>query len=246
MSNKTDFGYTQVDKHEKATLVKGVFDNVAADYDVMNDLMSLGVHRLWKDRLIEMMNSQKGAKLLDVAGGTGDVAFRFLKQTAGGSVTVCDINESMLKEGQKNAIDKNVLSGVEWVCGDAENLPFEDNSYDFYTIAFGIRNVTNKDKALLEAKRVLKPGGRFLCLEFSKVNIPPLAKLYDFFSFNVIPKIGEIIAKDGNSYRYLVESIRKFPNQEIFANMIKDAGFQQVKYVDLSGGIVAIHSGWKV
>jgi demethylmenaquinone methyltransferase/2-methoxy-6-polyprenyl-1,4-benzoquinol methylase len=246
MSEKTFFGFKEVDKSEKESLVRGVFSNVAPKYDIMNDVMSLGIHRLWKDKFIKMLNPVKGSKLLDVAGGTGDIAFRFLKNTHDGQVTVCDINPEMLEEGRKNAIDKNILSGIEFICGNAEKLPFDDSSYDYYTIAFGIRNVTNIPAALAEAHRVLKPGGRFMCLEFSHVQNPILAGLYDFYSFKVIPQMGKIVAGDKDSYQYLVESIRKFPRQEKFLQMIEDAGFSQVKYTNLSGGSVAIHSGWKV
>jgi demethylmenaquinone methyltransferase/2-methoxy-6-polyprenyl-1,4-benzoquinol methylase len=208
--------------------------------------MSLGIHRLWKDKFITELNPKDGAKLLDVAGGTGDIAFRFLKKAPHGHVTVCDINPEMLREGYKNSIDKNILNGLEWLCGNAEKLPLPDSTYDYYTIAFGIRNVTDIPAALREAHRVLKPGGRFMCLEFSKVENPILAKAYDFYSFKIIPKMGELVAKDKDSYQYLVESIRQFPPQKKFAKMIEDAGFSQVKYTNLSGGSVAIHSGWKV
>jgi demethylmenaquinone methyltransferase/2-methoxy-6-polyprenyl-1,4-benzoquinol methylase len=246
MSEKTFFGFKEVEKGDKESLVKGVFSNVAPKYDIMNDVMSFGVHRLWKDTFIKMLNPKDGTKLLDVAGGTGDIAFRFLKKAHNGHVTVCDINPEMLQEGYKNAIDKNILNGIEWLCGNAEKLPLPDSTYDYYTIAFGIRNVTNIAAALKEAHRVLKPGGRFMCLEFSKVENPILAKAYDFYSFKIIPKMGELVAKDKDSYQYLVESIRKFPPQEQFLQMIKDAGFSQTKYTNLSGGSVAIHSGWKV
>ncbi len=246
MSEKTFFGYKEVDSAKKASMVKGVFSNVAPKYDIMNDVMSLGIHRIWKDTFIKKLNPKAGSKLLDVAGGTGDIAFRFLQKAKGGHVTVCDINPQMLEEGYKNAIDNNVLEGIEWTCGDAEKLPFPDNSYDYYTIAFGIRNVTHIDAALAEAYRVLKPGGHFMCLEFSHVTNPVLAKLYEFYSFKVIPQMGQLVAGDRDSYQYLVESIRKFPTQEKFLKMIKDAGFTQASYTNLSGGSVAIHSGWKV
>jgi len=246
MTNKTHFGYKEVEKAEKAKLVGRVFSNVASKYDIMNDAMSLGIHRLWKDRFISQLNPRKGSKLLDVAGGTGDIAFRFLRSAADAAVTVCDINPEMLLEGKKRALDKNILKNIEWVCGDAEKLPMPSSSFDYYTIAFGIRYVTNIENALLEAYRVLKPGGRFMCLEFSHVDNPFLGKIYDAFSFQLIPKIGKIVAGDEASYRYLVESIRKFPRQGEFSAMIRGAGFENVKYTDLSGGIVAIHSGWKV
>ncbi len=244
--NKTFFGFKEVEETDKARLVSGVFSSVASKYDIMNDAMSLGVHRLWKDRFISDLNPRAGSKLLDVAGGTGDIAFRFLQNAQNGNVTICDINPDMLGEGKKRAIDKNILSNIEWVCGDAEKLPMPSSHFDYYTIAFGIRNVTNIENAISEAYRVLKPGGRFMCLEFSHVDNPLLGKIYDVFSFKLIPQIGKLIAKDEDSYRYLVESIRKFPTQEKFASMIKKAGFENVKYTDLSGGIVAVHSGWKV
>ena len=246
MTNKTHFGYQEVEKTDKAKLVGGVFSSVASKYDIMNDAMSLGIHRLWKDRLIDELSPRKGSTLLDVAGGTGDIGFRFLNKVPGGLVTICDINPHMLAEGKKRAVDRGILHHIDWVCGDAEKLPMPSSFFDYYTIAFGIRNVTNIESALAESYRVLKPGGRFMCLEFSHVENPFLGKLYDIFSFKVIPQIGKFIAKDAASYRYLVESIRKFPTQDDFVGMIKRAGFQNVKYKDLSGGIVAIHSGWKV
>lgn len=246
MTNKTHFGYKEVEILDKARLVGGVFSSVASKYDVMNDAMSLGIHRLWKDRMINELNPRVGSKLLDVAGGTGDIAFRFLNKTQDGSVTICDINPDMLSEGKKRTIDKNILHDIEWVCGDAEKLPMPSSIFDYYTIAFGIRNVTNIANAIAEAYRVLKPGGRFLCLEFSHVDNPILSKVYDVFSFKIIPQIGKVVAGDEASYRYLVESIRKFPKQEEFAGMIRQAGFENVKYIDLSGGVVALHSGWKV
>lgn len=243
---KTHFGFKEVDKDEKAPLVKGVFDNVASKYDIMNDAMSMGVHRLWKDKLIKVMNPKDNSKLLDVAGGTGDIAFRFLEATNGGSVTVSDINHNMLCNGYKNSIDRNFIENIDWVCADAQNMPVPDNKYGYYTISFGIRNVTDISAALKEAYRVLKPGGRFLCLEFSHVENPVLEKIYDFYSFNIIPKLGKFIASDSESYQYLVESIRKFPKQEQFLKMIEGAGFVRCKYLNLSSGAVAIHSGWKV
>ncbi|GAB1290056.1 2-methoxy-6-polyprenyl-1,4-benzoquinol methylase, mitochondrial [Apodemus speciosus] len=301
-------------------MVYQVFESVAKKYDLMNDMMSLGIHRAWKDVLIRKMHPPPGTQLLDVAGGTGDIAFRFLRYVQaqrqrrerrqlrtqqslsweeiarkyqskedplGGSLAVvCDINREMLKVGKKKAVDHGFTAGLAWVLGDAEELPFDDDRFDVYTIAFGIRNVTRIDRALQEARRVLKPGGRFLCLEFSQVNDPlisrlalvtglykfihkcfpaakwrggsqgatespqrsgvPSEKLYDLYSFQVIPVIGEVIAGDWKSYQYLVESIRKFPNQEEFKEMIEDAGFQKVTYESLTTGIVAIHSGFKL
>jgi demethylmenaquinone methyltransferase/2-methoxy-6-polyprenyl-1,4-benzoquinol methylase len=241
----THFGFTDVPEAEKATLVRGVFDSVAPKYDLMNDLMSLGVHRVWKDVLINKLSPRAGMNLLDVGGGTGDIAFRFLAR-GGGHVTVCDINAEMLKVGRDRAIDKGILSGVDWVCGDAEDLPVPDASMDAFTIAFCIRNVTRIEKALAEARRVLRPGGRFLCLEFSKVGLPLLAQAYDVYSFKVLPALGQMVADDRDSYQYLAESIRRFPDQETFAAMIADAGLDQVRYDNLTGGVAAIHSAWAI
>ena len=241
----THFGFKTVDESEKTSLVRSVFDNVASKYDIMNDAMSFGVHRLWKREFINQIEIRDNQRFLDVAGGTGDIAFKLLEKGAS-HVTICDINQQMLNEGRKRADNANIIKNIEFLCADAENLPIESNSYNIYTIAFGIRNVTHIEKALAEAQRVLAPGGRFLCLEFSQVNQPLFAKIYEQYSFNIIPKIGELIAKDRDSYQYLVESIRKFPPQEKFANMIKEAGFAQVKYKNMSGGVVAIHSGYKI
>ncbi|CAO2629206.1 2-methoxy-6-polyprenyl-1,4-benzoquinol methylase, mitochondrial [Lemmus lemmus] len=241
---ETHFGFETVSEEEKGGKVYQVFESVAKKYDVMNDMMSLGIHRAWKDLLIRKMHPLPGTQLLDVAGGTGDIAFRFLRY--GSLVTVCDINREMLKVGKQKAVDQGHTAGLAWVLGDAEELPFDDDKFDVYTIAFGIRNVTHIDRALQEAHRVLKPGGRFLCLEFSQVNDPLISRLYDLYSFQVIPVIGEVIAGDWKSYQYLVESIRKFPNQEEFKEMIEDAGFQKVTYESLTAGIVAIHSGFKL
>lgn len=246
MPNKTSFGFKTVEEKEKQPLVGQVFASVAKRYDIMNDVMSLGIHRVWKNRLINKLNPQEGTHLLDVAGGTGDIAFRYLDKQPKGHVTLCDINPSMLEEGYRRAIDGNRLNGIEWVCGNAESLPFPDNHFDYYTIAFGIRNVTHIDKALKEAHRVLKPGGHFLCLEFSHIPNEALAKAYDAYSFNFIPKFGKLVAGDADSYQYLVESIRMFPKQQDFVEMIEKAGFSQVSYENLSQGIVAIHSGWKI
>ena len=246
MTNKTHFGYRDVDTSIKASLVKNVFDNVASKYDIMNDVMSAGVHRIWKNSFINTLNPQENSRLLDVAGGTGDIAFRYKKRVQKGHVTVLDINNNMLSEGYKNSVNKNMLDGINWLCADAQKLPLPDNYYNYYTIAFGIRNVTDITKALQEAYRILKPGGRFLCLEFSKIENKILANLYDYYSFNMIPKMGEVIAKDRASYQYLSESIRKFPGQEEFLQMIKDAGFENCKYTNLTMGTAAIHSGWKI
>ncbi|MBY0407759.1 MAG: bifunctional demethylmenaquinone methyltransferase/2-methoxy-6-polyprenyl-1,4-benzoquinol methylase UbiE [Rickettsiales bacterium] len=245
MSGTTHFGFKQVAEEEKAGLVRGVFDSVASRYDIMNDLMSAGLHRLWKNDMVKWLAPHPGMEILDVAGGTGDIAFRMLSR-ARCHVTVCDINYNMLAEGRSRAIDKNLLSGLEWVCGNAESLPVPSDRYDAYTIAFGIRNVTHIDKALEEAHRVLKPGGRFLCLEFSHLHHAALQKAYDAYSFAAIPKIGQWVTGNAEPYQYLVESIRRFPKQEKFASMMREAGFANVQYRSLSQGVVAIHSGRKI
>ncbi|HEX4534566.1 MAG TPA: bifunctional demethylmenaquinone methyltransferase/2-methoxy-6-polyprenyl-1,4-benzoquinol methylase UbiE [Rhizomicrobium sp.] len=252
MSNATktaSFGFRDVAEDEKEALVREVFSSVAKRYDLMNDLMSGGVHRLWKDTFVEWLNPQPGWKVLDVAGGTGDIAFRIADavRTRGGeaAITVCDINADMLGEGVRRAEAKGETA-IEWVCGDAENLPVPSASQDAYTIAFGIRNVTHIDKALAEAARVLKPGGRFLCLEFSRVDAPGLDALYERYSFSVLPRLGEMVAKDGEAYRYLAESIRRFPPQAKFAKMIEKAGLSRVKVRNFMGGIAAMHSAWKI
>jgi demethylmenaquinone methyltransferase/2-methoxy-6-polyprenyl-1,4-benzoquinol methylase len=238
------FGFREVRAAEKASLVRGVFDSVASKYDVMNDAMSLGLHRLWKAAMIDWLAPRPGMGILDVAGGTGDIAVKCLER--GATVTICDINYAMLSEGRDKRFDQGIVSGLDWICGDAESLPFTDASMHAYTIAFGIRNVTHIPAALAEARRVLKPGGRFLCLEFSRMAVPGLAKVYDAYSFHVIPQIGQWIAGDAESYRYLVESIRRFPDQERFAAMISEAGLGRVSYRNLSGGIVAMHSAWRL
>ncbi len=241
----THFGFREVPEDHKASLVRDVFDSVAGRYDLMNDLMSMGVHRLWKDQFVNMLRPRPGMKLLDVGGGTGDIAFRFLER-GGGHVTVCDINAEMLAVGRDRGIDRGHLDGIDWVTGDAETLPIPDSSMDAYTIAFCIRNVTHIPEALKEARRVLKPGGRFMCLEFSRVFLPVLDRLYDAYSFNVLPLVGQMVTGNAEAYRYLVESIRRFPAQEDFADMISEAGLSQVTWKSLSGGIAAIHSGWRV
>lgn len=242
------FGFRDVAPEDKPALVRGVFSSVARRYDLMNDLMSVGVHRLWKDAFVDWLNPQPGMAVLDVAGGTGDIAFRIAERTASrgasAKITICDINFEMLSQGTLRAQAKN--PNIAWVCGDAENLPVTDGSQDAYTIAFGIRNTTHYEKVLAEAYRVLKPGGRFMCLEFSRVTAPGLDALYDLYSFSVLPKLGEAVAGDGAAYRYLAESIRRWPSQTQFAKAIGKAGFAQVKYRNLSGGIAAMHSGWKV
>ncbi|KAI8468374.1 MAG: 2-methoxy-6-polyprenyl-1,4-benzoquinol methylase, mitochondrial precursor [Monoraphidium minutum] len=277
-----DFGFRQVPRDQKAGLVGEVFHSVASSYDVMNDLMSAGLHRVWKDRLVEVLRPFAGMRHLDVAGGTGDVAFRVLAAIhaaeaaaagrpppapgaaagqpqqegqqrrpgggggGGGRVTVCDINGSMLEVGRAKAAARGLLGSTDWVQGDAEALPIADESVDAYTIAFGIRNVTDRPAALREALRVLKPGGRFLCLEFSQVTQPLLRQAYDAYSFAVIPRIGQLVAGDAESYRYLVESIRRFPDQDAFAALIREAGFRAVTYENMTHGVVALHSGFKL
>src|ERR1700722_4974989 len=243
------FGFRDVPETEKEGLVREVFSSVAARYDLMNDLMSAGVHRIWKDVMVEWLNPRPRWKVLDVAGGTGDIAFRIAEITRarGGEaeITVCDINAQMLGEGVRRAEEKGEKS-IQWICGDAEKLPVPDGHFDAYTIAFGIRNVTHIDAALREARRVLKPGGRFLCLEFSKVEVPGLDALYDAYSFKLMPKIGGLVAWDEESYRYLAESIRRFPPPAEFARMVAEAGLEQVKIRVLSGGIAAMHSAWRL
>lgn len=281
-ASKADFGFKDVDADEKERLVREVFSSVADNYDVMNDFMSMGAHRLWKDELITMMGYSAAAEVerelmsgssvprhLDVAGGTGDIAFRSiksLKQAYGGSssfvrdsetgeigadkerqVVVCDINPEMLAVGAsraESAIGSDLASHVGFIEGNAEKLPFEDNSFDLYTIAFGLRNVTNKDIALKEAVRVLRPGGRMMILEFSHLTNPMLQKAYDTYSFNVIPKIGEAVANDAASYQYLVESIRRFPKQEELKDMMTEVGFEYVSYKNMTFGVVCVHSGF--
>ncbi len=259
MSNYQDgqasFGFRTVKAGDKARLVRGVFDSVASRYDLMNDLMSGGVHRIWKSVLIDRIGPQPGETLLDVAGGTGDVAAAFLARAderpradekPPANATLCDINYEMLKAGERRADMAQYAGRLRRVTGDAERLPFPGRSADAYTIAFGIRNVTDIDAALSEAFRILKPGGRFFCLEFSHPITEGLQKIYDAYSFNVIPWLGEQVADDRASYQYLVESIRKFPGQEAFAARIRKAGFARVKYENLTGGVAAIHSGWRI
>ncbi len=242
----THFGFQEVDEGDKAGMVHGVFSRVASRYDVMNDLMSVGIHRVWKDAMMDWLAPRDGQKLLDVAGGTGDIAFRFLKRAPGARATVLDMTEGMLVEGQKRAEAERLSDRLGWVVGDAMALPFEADTFDTYTISFGIRNVTRIGDALAEAYRVLKPGGRLMVLEFSQLPNAAMQKAYDLYSFNVIPALGQVVAGDRDSYQYLVESIRKFPDQETFAGMIRDAGFEQVKYRNLTMGVAALHSGWKL
>jgi demethylmenaquinone methyltransferase/2-methoxy-6-polyprenyl-1,4-benzoquinol methylase len=246
---KVSFGFRDVPEAEKSRLVGRVFSSVAQRYDVMNDLMSAGIHRLWKDALIDWLSPVPDMSLLDVAGGTGDIAFRFLDRLGSRAGTakavICDINPEMVSVGAERAEARGLGDNIEFTCGDAEKLPFPDASFDAYTIAFGIRNVTHIDRALKEAYRVLKPNGHFLCLEFSKVDDPLLGRLYDMWSFNVIPMIGQLVAQDRASYEYLVESIRRFPGRRQFGKMIDEAGFSQTKWCEMTAGVVAIHSAWK-
>jgi len=246
----THFGFRDVPVDDKQTLVNDVFHSVAQRYDLMNDLMSMGLHRVWKDIMIQALNpprSDAPFALLDVAGGTGDISFRAAEAAGYGfHATVCDINTGMLEVGRERAITRHMEDRVDFVEGNAEALQFADRSFDAYTIAFGIRNVPRIDRALAEAYRVLKPGSRFLCLEFSSVDVPGLDKIYDLFSFKLIPPMGRAVTGDAESYRYLVESIRQFPRPAVFSEMIRDAGFSRVSHQVLSGGIVALHSGWRL
>jgi demethylmenaquinone methyltransferase / 2-methoxy-6-polyprenyl-1,4-benzoquinol methylase len=242
----THFGFETVPEGEKAGRVQGVFSSVASRYDIMNDVMSGGVHRLWKDAMMDWLAPRAGQRLLDVAGGTGDVSFRFLKRAGYGHATVLDLTEPMLTEGRKRAEAGQMSANMDWVVGDAMALPFDDATFDVYTISFGIRNVTRPEIALAEALRVLKTGGRLMVLEFSQLPNPLMQKAYDLYSFNVIPRMGQIIAGDRDSYQYLVESIRNFPDQETFLGMIRAAGFENAKYRNLTMGVAALHSGWKL
>ena len=242
----THFGFETVPEAEKAGRVHGVFTSVASKYDVMNDVMSVGVHRVWKDAMMDWLAPRDGQRLLDVAGGTGDIAFRFLKRAPAASAVVLDMTESMLIEGRKRAEAEAMSDRLDWLVGDAMALPFADNSFDVYTLSFGLRHVTRIEDALSEAFRVLRPGGRLMVLEFSQLPNPAMQWAYDRYSFNVIPRMGQVIAGDSASYQYLVESIRKFPDQERFATMIRQAGFAQVKYRNLTFGVAALHSGWKI
>jgi demethylmenaquinone methyltransferase/2-methoxy-6-polyprenyl-1,4-benzoquinol methylase len=241
------FGYRQVSPEEKTQSVIDVFSSVADKYDIMNDLMSGGLHRLWKDYFVAKLRPRAGEKILDVAGGTGDITRRCLQKTQGKcEITVCDLNPEMIRVGRNKTIDAGWLDNVEWVVGNAESLPFDASSMDAVCITFGLRNVTRIDTALGEFFRVLKPGGRFFCMEFSSGVRPPLKKLYDMYSFSVLPWLGEKVAQDRESYQYLAESIRQFPSQPELAERMKKAGFERVKFENILGGIVAIHSGWKL
>ncbi len=247
---KTHFGTQKVSMSQKTQLVTDVFKRVAGSYDLMNDLMSLGIHRLWKQELIHLLRPRSYVRMLDVAGGTGDIALRFLQASQkvhaeDVHVTVCDRNPSMVHEGRNKALDTGIIQNLDWMVGDATALPFKDNSFDIYTIAFGLRNVTEPQKALDEAFRVLKPGGMFYCLEFSKVSQPILQKLYKFHSFSIIPRIGQLIAQDKAAYDYLVQSIEQFPAPEILLQMLGKSGLQHTSFQTLSFGVVAIHIGMK-
>ncbi len=247
----SSFGYQEVPPEHKSRLVGELFARVAGRYDLMNDLMSAGVHRLWKSALIDWLAPRPGMRLLDVAGGTGDIALRVLERAARRpgpppEVIVCDINGAMLEVGRDRALDQNRLAGLRFVCADAEALPLAARSVDAYTIAFGIRNVTRIERALAEARRVLRPGGRFLCLEFSRLRLAGLEQLYEAYSFAVVPWLGEQVAGDRAAYQYLVESIRRFPDQATFARLIERAGLGQVRFRNLSGGIAALHSAWRL
>lgn len=242
----THFGFQDIPEEEKAGRVHGVFSSVASRYDLMNDLMSAGIHRVWKDAMMDWLAPRPGQRLLDVAGGTGDVAFRFLRRAPGATAVVLDMTEDMLIEGQRRAEAESFAGSLDWIVGDAMALPFEDNSFDVYTISFGIRNVTRIEDALSEAFRVLRPGGRLMVLEFSQLPNPGLQQLYDLYSFNVIPPLGKAITGDRDSYQYLVESIRKFPDQARFAEMIRQAGFDRVSYRNMTFGVASLHSGWNI
>ncbi|MDH3663110.1 MAG: class I SAM-dependent methyltransferase [Alphaproteobacteria bacterium] len=261
----TSFGYQDVRPEDKPAMVGDLFARVADRYDLMNDLMSGGIHRLWKASMVDVLAPRPGMRMVDVAGGTGDIAFRVLDRLKGRegppasredppvsredppvSITVADINPAMLAVGRDRAIDRNLLSGIDWIAADAERLPLESASMDAFTIAFGIRNVTHINRALEEARRVLRPGGRFLCLEFSALEWRELQPLYDAYSFTIVPWLGEQIADDREAYQYLVESIRRFPDQKTFAAMIEAAGLSQVRCRNMTGGVAALHSAWRV
>ena len=243
MTDTVSFGYEDVAPDEKTRRVGGVFSSVARRYDLMNDAMSGGMHRVWKDRFVRRVKPRAGEQILDMAGGTGDIAFRLAR--AGASVTVADINPEMLGVGMDRARQRGV-EGLIWAEANAETLSFADRSFDAYTIAFGIRNVTNIPAALRDAHRVLKRGGRFFCLEFSTTQWPGFAEIYDAYSHRVVPRLGKALAGDADSYRYLIESIRRFPDMPAFEAMIRDAGFSQTRVEPIAGGLVAIHSGWKI
>ncbi len=244
-ADTTDFGYQRVPRAAKRGMVRAVFDNVAPRYDLMNDLMSLGVHRAWKHILVTALDPNPRHKLLDLAGGTGDISFGWLEH-GGGPVLLSDVNPSMLEVAQDRALSRALIAGVSLLVADAERLPLPDRTVDRVSIAFGLRNCTDKAAVLREARRVLKPGGRFFCLEFSHVQVVAMQPLYDAWSFRVLPMLGRYVAKDEASYRYLAESIRTFPDQEMLATMLREAGLARVSVRNLSGGIAAIHSGWRL
>ena len=242
----THFGFQDIPEGEKAGRVRGVFGSVASKYDVMNDAMSFGIHRIWKDAMMDWLAPRPGTRLLDVAGGTGDIAFRYLRRAGDARATVLDLTEPMLIEGRKRAEAESLAGKLDWIVGDAMALPFADNTFDTYTISFGIRNVTRPQEALNEAFRVLRPGGRLMVLEFSQIPNALMQRVYDLYSFHIIPRMGQAIAGDRDSYQYLVESIRKFPDQETFLSMVRAAGFGNAAYRNLSMGIACLHSGWKL
>ncbi|MFT8596430.1 class I SAM-dependent methyltransferase [Acetobacter orientalis] len=244
-AEETDFGFRSVRKEEKKPLVRAVFDSVAGKYDIMNDVMSLGIHRIWKRIFVTELGPQPGLSLLDLAGGTGDISFGWLKG-GGGATVMTDINANMLSVGRDRALSQGLVSDLSFCVVDAENIPLRDMSVDRVSIAFGLRNCTDKMAVIREARRVLRPGGRFMCLEFSRVQVAALAPIYDAWSFKVLPAMGNLIAKDRDSYQYLAESIRTFPDQETLADMFREAGLSHVRYQSLSGGIAAIHSGWRL
>ncbi len=245
--NTTHFGFKQVAKEEKVKLVRGVFDSVAGNYDIMNDLMSLGIHRVWKRIAVQLANVRKGEQVLDLAGGTGDLTALFEERVGKtGQVVLADINAQMLRTGRDRLIDKGLAGNIRYAQVNAECLPFEDNTFDCVCIAFGLRNVTDKDAALRSMHRVLKPGGRVIVLEFSHPTDPVTEKVYDFYSFNLLPKIGKLVAKDEQSYRYLAESIRMHPKQEELKTMMQNAGLERCEYFNMTQGIVAVHRGYKI
>jgi demethylmenaquinone methyltransferase/2-methoxy-6-polyprenyl-1,4-benzoquinol methylase len=242
---ETHFGFRAVPWADKAGLVRQVFDSVADRYDLMNDLMSVGIHRLWKDAMMDWLRPAPGRRLLDVGGGTGDIARRY-RRRGGGPVIALDINEAMLRRGRDRTLDAGMVEGIAWLVGDAERLPIAAGSVDVVATAFCLRNVTDPARAVAEARRVLRPGGRFLCLEFSRVLVPVLDRCYDAYSFRVLPLLGELVANDRDAYQYLAESIRRFPDQEAFARIIAAAGLERIKVRSLSGGIAALHSAWRI
>ena len=240
------FGYRRVARREKTALVRDLFSGVAARYDLMNDLMSGGIHRLWKAAMVGQLAPRDGEAILDLAGGTGDIAFRLLAAAPEAEIAVCDLTPAMLEAGRARWIDANRGEAATWICGDAQRLPFPEMRFDACAIAFGLRNVADAGAALAEAHRVLKPGGRFLCLEFSRLGLPLLERLYDLYSFRILPWLGETVAGSRDSYLYLAESIRRFPGQEALAGLMGEAGFRRVRYRNFSGGVACLHSGWRV